>query len=411
MKSSFYRSSLVLFLCTNLAAVLSYLFQAMMSRHLNTADFGLMNALFSLLGFLSIPLNVCSTTWTRQWSELVLSGRSREVQHLWWSLITGATAACLVLACLTLNLSPMIAWWLKTENIVAIQTTILCGTWTIVFGLCVPLVTAHQWFGLLSAGSLGGALLRIGIAALGIYFGTQLSGAILATSLSSGVLFLFILFRVRWPRWRDLAFHQLALPLKEWMGPMMASIANFCILGADVLVVRRFHDPHEAGVFAQVMVLGKTLFYVIAPLSMVVLPKTARSFGVHPSQETRVVRRALLMGAIILMVGAGGVSFFAPLALQWLTGSVPVETLFHLHTAIWCLIPLSLCQLVIPAFLGRRQERLLFQFMLLCMMLPLGLMVFHTRLQHAFLVEGGTGLLLLLFLLLNQKTLLAPPKK
>ncbi len=406
MRLSFYRSSILLFVCTNAAAALNYVFQAIMARNLTPADFGLMNALFGLLGILSLPLTVCSTTWTRHWSELVLAGRTEEVERLWWSLMAVAFTACLVASSLLVQAAPSIAWWLKTQNLIAVKTTIVSAAFIILLGLCVPLATARQWFGLLATASFGGALLRIGIGLLGIHLGTQLSGALVATGLSTGILMLCLIGRVRWPKRRALLFRPLMLPMREWIGPVMASLSTYFILGADMLVVRRIYEPQDAGLFAQVMLLGKTLCYVIAPISLIVLPKTTRAAGILLPQEPRVVRRALLMGGAIVTPGVLALAIFAPLALRLLTGSSDEHAVHYLRIAAFCVIPLSLCQLVIPSFLGRRQEKLLFQFMLLSSLLPVGLILFRSSLVHAFFVEGATGLLLLLFLLLNQSSLI-----
>lgn len=179
---------------------------------------------------------------------------------------------------------------------------------------------------------------------------------------------------------------------------MLAAIATFCIVGSDLLVIRRLYEPHQAGVFAQVMVLGRIILYLIGPLSTVIFPKTATSLLEGASfRETRVVRRALTLSAVILFVAASVISILAPLGFILLRGSSDPELVRLLRIAVWCLIPLSLCQLVIPSLFARRQERYLLEFALLSILLPVGLAVFRGNLIYAFLVEGSVGLLLLGF--------------
>ncbi|MEI6876770.1 MAG: hypothetical protein WCL50_16765, partial [Spirochaetota bacterium] len=87
-----------------------------------------------------------------------------------------------------------------------------------------------------------------------------------------------------------------------------------------------------------------------------------------------------------------------------LRGSADPEAVSLLRLAVWCLLPLSLCQLVVPALFARRQERHLLEFTLLAGLLPLGLALFRADLRQAFLVEGAVGLLLLAFTALRLRS-------
>jgi len=400
---SFYRSSALLFFCTNVASALSYLFQAIMARHLSTADFGLMNALFGMLGFLSLPLTVCSTAWTRHWAELIKSGHAQEARCSWWSMNLVAFGAGIIAVALLNLFSESIARWFNTTHITAVRIALAGGVLTVIFGFAGSIATAHQWFGVLASSAIFASLFRVSLGVWGIHFHFPLSGAIVATSCASSILFLFVAWRIPPMPLHAFSLKPLLLPPHEWTGPVMASAAQFCMISSDMLVIRKVFDPQEAGVFAQVMILGKILFFVIAPLSVVILPKTARG-GTSPS-EPRIVRRTLGMGFFILMATVLGLVLFAPLALRLLTGASHLLTVSNLRIALPCLVPLALCQLVIPSFLGRRQEKILLGFLLISALLPVGLL-FCGQLWHAFAVEGATGALLLLFLLANRTSLL-----
>ncbi|NUN94131.1 MAG: hypothetical protein HUU04_10185 [Verrucomicrobiae bacterium] len=109
------------------------------------------------------------------------------------------------------------------------------------------------------------------------------------------------------------------------------------------------------------------------------------------------MRPALALGACVLTPAAALLAWQAPLALTLLSGSADAEAVALLRLAVWCQLPLSLGQLVIPALFARRQERRLLEFTLLAGLLPLGLAFFRGDLRQAFLVEGAVGLLLLAF--------------
>ena len=404
MKSSttstphFFSASILLLFFGNIPAVLNFVFQAMMRRTLNDADFGLMNALFYLTGFLAIPVTVYSTTLARHWAELTHAGRAEETERSWWALMVAAGAACVVITLIALACVPLIAWWLQTSNLRAVGVTVIFAGINVVLGLALPLATARQWFGWIAVGSAGGALLRILIGYAGIHFQTPLSGAVAATCVSGVVLTLFVALNVRWPGRSKLLFRSLAPSHREWRASLWMTIALLCILGTDLLIVRRVFVAEEAGVFSQVITLARIIFFLIGPISIVVFPKTATSLQAEETpREGGLVRRALMLGAVILLLAAAAICVLAPLGFRFLRGASDPEMVRLLRIAVWCLIPLSLCQLVIPSLFARRQERYLFEFTLLSAILPVSI-IFCKSLDQVFAVEGITGLLLLGFI-------------
>ncbi len=385
-------------LFSNLGAALNYVFQGMMARGLSAADFGLMNSLFALSGFLALPFTIYANMLARPWAEMTNASRGAETDRLWYALLVAATLALGIAAALVVPFLPCLAWWFKTTNHTALLITLLGTGGGTVLGLAAPILTARQWFGALAVGGLAGAVIRLGLGWLGIHWGVPLSGAIAATSLGAGGTAIFAFRRLRWPGWRDLPFRSLLPHAGEWTAPALSATALFLLCGADMLVVRRVYAPEAAGLFAQVMVLARIIFFLVGPMTAVIFPKTATShLDSASANETRVVRRALALGALILFPAAFILSLAAPTALQWLRGDADPAMIWHLRVAVWCLVPLSLGQLVIPSFFARRQERLLLEFTLLAALLPLGIALFHQRLLHAFLVEGAVGILLLAF--------------
>lgn len=400
---SFLSASLLLLALNNAGAAVGYVFQALMARSLSTADFGLMNSLFAFGGLLALPAGVYSSLLQRQWAEKVNAGRDRETDRTWWALVIAASAACALGAVVALSFASLFGWWLRTENTTAVMVTVISTAIGMVFAFAAPLATARQWFGALGIAGLLGALLRLGLSWLGVHLETPLSGAIAATTAGGGILMLVALTRAHWPGWRELSFRELLPARREWVAPALAAIALWLICGSDLLVIRRVQEPRVAGMFAQVIILARIIFFAIGPITAVVFPKAATALGA-PEAEPRVVRPALVLGTLVLTPAVAVLAWQAPLALTLLRGSADPEAVSLLRLAVWCLLPLSLCQLVVPALFARRQERHLLEFTLLAGLLPLGLALFRADLRQAFLVEGTVGLLLLAFTALRLRS-------
>ncbi|MCC7519158.1 MAG: oligosaccharide flippase family protein [Verrucomicrobiae bacterium] len=399
---SFLSASLLLLTLNNVGAALGYVFQGLMARTLSTADFGLMNSLFALGGLLALPAGVYASLLQRQWAERTNAGRAAEADRAWRALLAAASAACAAGAVVALALTTLFAWWLRTNNFTAVIVTIVATACGMAFSFATPLATARQWFGALGVASALGGLLRLALAWLGIHLGTPLSGAIAATAAGGGVLALIAWVRAGRTPWRELPFRELLPARREWIAPALAAVTLWLLCGADLFVIRRVREPHAAGVFAQVLVLARIIFFLIGPMTAVIFPKAATALAT-PSARPRLVRHALALGALVLIPAATLLAWQAPFAIALLRGSSDPEAVALLRLAAWCLLPLSLCQLVIPALFARRQERVLLEFTLLAGLLPLGLAIFRADLRQAFLVEGAVGLLLLAFAALRLR--------
>lgn len=391
-----FSASLLLLALNNLGAAIGYAFQALMARALSTADFGLMNSLLAFGGLLALPAGIYGSLLQRQWAEKVNAGRADEADLEWRALLVAASAAAAFGAGIALLLTPFFGWWLRTDNFTAIIVTILASAGGMVFSLAIPLATARQWFGALGVGGALGALLRLALAWLGVRLAVPLSGAIAAGAAGGAVLAFIVRTRARRAPRRALPFRRLVPAAREWVAPSLAAVALWLLCGSDLVVVRRMHAPQAAGVFAQVIVLARIIFFLIGPMTAVIFPKAATAL-VASGASSRLLRPALALGACVLAPAAALLAWQAPLALALLSGSANAEAVALLRLAVWCQLPLSLSQLVIPALFARRQERCLGEFALLAGLLPLGLACFRDSLRQAFLVEGAVGLLLLAF--------------
>lgn len=391
-----FSASLLLLALNNLGAAIGYVFQALMARALSVADFGLMNSLLAFGGLLALPAGIYGSLLQRQWAEKVNAGRAAEADLEWRALLVAASAAAAFGAAIALTLTPVFGWWLRTDNFTAVIVTILASACGMVFSLAIPLATARQWFSALGIGSAAGALLRLALAWLGVHLAVPLSGAIAAGAAGGGILALIAFVRAQRAPRRELPFRRIVPAAREWAAPSLAAAALWLLCGSDLVVVRRVHAPQAAGVFAQVIVLARIIFFLIGPMTAVIFPKAATAL-IASGASSRLLRPALALGACVLTPAAALLAWQAPLALTLLSGSADAEAVALLRLAVWCQLPLSLGQLVIPALFARRQERRLLEFTLLAGLLPLGLAFFRGDLRQAFLVEGAVGLLLLAF--------------
>jgi O-antigen/teichoic acid export membrane protein len=83
--------------------------------------------------------------------------------------------------------------------------------------------------------------------------------------------------------------------------PTFAIIAaSTFYLNADLLLVKHYFSPHDAGVYAAAALMGKTIFYVLSPVSVVLFSLISQRFAVKKNTN----REALLS---LLITVCGGI--------------------------------------------------------------------------------------------------------
>jgi O-antigen/teichoic acid export membrane protein len=400
----FYSASILLLIFNNLANVFQYIFQAMMGRHLSTVDFGLMNSLIQFGVFLALPVNIYAAVMTRRWAELTNVSEHEKVNQMGWSFLCLGIGISVSICFVAFLFAPCIGWWLNTSDLSAVRLLAIGTIFATVFGLAIPFATAKQWFPLLSFGGLFSSIFRIFVGWFGIHLEHAFYGGVIASSVYLVILFFFVFRKIPSRDFNHISFEKMVVSQREWIEAILLSLGAFFIVGSDLLIVQHFYKPHEAGLFAQVIILGRIIFFLIGPLTAVILPKSATSLMSDEAQEKRILRRALVLSFVALVMAASVISAFAPLAFQFLRGNSDAEIISYLRIAVWCFIPISLCQLVLPSLFAKRKERFLAEFSLLSILLPIGIAVFHQKLIYAFFVEGAVGVLLLLYVLTRFQT-------
>jgi O-antigen/teichoic acid export membrane protein len=93
------------------------------------------------------------------------------------------------------------------------------------------------------------------------------------------------------------------------------------LISADVILVKHFFSPIEAGYYSIAQMVGKIAFYLPSALAIVILPKSTRAY-VTDGSDLKLLYKSLILAAICCF-SITAVSFLFPKAiLRALTGEV-----------------------------------------------------------------------------------------
>lgn len=396
------RAGAFLFGATLVGNVCNYLFQFYMSRALPAADFGALNAVLAIATILLTPASVVMMAVSRSVAERKARGEGETVGPfavgvLRWAVFSAAAAAAMMAVA-----SP----WLARYLVLSDPWPVLLAGLIVATGLIVPVnLGVFQGLQLFPAfGTLLGfsGVLRLAAGVVLVSLGAGLLGA-LGASVVSSVLILagsLVLLARRLENSRAAQTKAVPLPAGRLRSvvPVAVGMLLFAILtNLDMILVKHFFTPDEAGRYAGAAILGRALLYFPTAVSMALYPMVAEAETLRGDSRI-ILRRGIRLTALLTAAALVPYILFPELLLRILLGpafvsAAPFVRLFGLAMA-----PFTMIFVLLNFQLARRRAAFLVPFVLACLV-EFGLITlfFHQRMEHVLMVVAGVGAVLLLW--------------
>ncbi len=388
--------------------VSAYFFQFYMSRKLSMEDFGMFNSLLSLSAIVSVPAGTVSLVMARYVSKFSALQNIGKIKYLFFNAYIKLLIAGAVVVGVFISFSTYIGRFLHIHSGVPI---ILIGI-SLLLSLLLPInmgtLQGLQRFGYLGIhGSLSG-LLRLGFGVLFIYTGLGVNGAILAGILPVFIIILITCYPMRFLLNKAIK-HDKEKYTKEivWYS-LPVTIANLCFTGLiniDLVLVKHFFSPEDAGNYAAAAILGRSIFYLPGAIILAMFPMVSES---HTLQKDTygLLNKALLF--TLLLSGCGLIVFFIfPSQLMGLlmgqkfTATAPLLRIFGL-----AMLPFALLNILINFNLAKHQVKFVYTLAVGCFFEIFLIYIYHNSLIHVIYIMMGSGILLFLvnfFLIIKGK--------
>jgi O-antigen/teichoic acid export membrane protein len=152
--------------------------------------------------------------------------------------------------------------------------------------------------------------------------------------------------------------------LKKFVPLSLGAGAGIYMMSVDMVVVQRFFDKEQTGLYAAAGMIGRALIFFVGPMVMVMFPKIVRSRA--EQKPTDVLRLTLLLTAGLCVV-AGGLGFLVPeLPLKLVYDKsflavAPLVTWF-----IWAMVPLALAVVLVNNLLARSDYAVAYALPVVC---------------------------------------------
>ncbi|MBL7206047.1 MAG: oligosaccharide flippase family protein [Candidatus Aenigmarchaeota archaeon] len=300
---SLLKASSMVFIAFIVSSLFNYLFQIYMGRVLGPADYGILGSLLSLLYIISVPSETIRTTVMKFASEFKTMGQFGEMKSLILKAMRKISLYGFVAIVIIYFISAPIAEFLhipSTFSIIILGFIFLVG---IIYPVTLGMLQGLQKFGhyginisLSSMFKLGFGFLFVGV------FGFAVNGALGAILLSS--LFALVISII--PLKKILRTERVSIissKIYRYSLPVFTAILFLTIISnIDVILVKHFFTPTEAGYYAAASLMAKMIYFISHAFSNAMFPK-ASELHVDSRHSGRILKESLFYTSIFAVLG------------------------------------------------------------------------------------------------------------
>ncbi len=356
-QTGLFRHSLLLLFATQIGGAANLLFQMVMMRSLTTEEYGVLATMLSLILVFVMPLEALRTTVAHQAGLVARMNRPGNIRRLvrrWAYYLLGPSALILVLGW---GGGAALADFFQMPSAMPVLATAVIIAGVPFMQMCVGALQGMQAFVWMSLVGQGWGLIRlvVGVAFVTLVARSATAG-LSAHALGVGVAVAAGLMGLRrllkgMPAGDEMDFGGMRYFLMS-----LLILSGYAVLSyADVMLVKRFFDPAEAGLFAKAATMGRTIIFITVPIAMAMFPKVI-STGLTSITDRRVFKRALLMAVLLVAATALAVSVLAQYIWLVFTGDRPdEEAVFLIRAVVWAMAPLGVTLLLVNFELAQRR--------------------------------------------------------
>ncbi|MFH1295425.1 MAG: oligosaccharide flippase family protein [bacterium] len=335
-----------------LGSIFSYLLQIGLGHLLSIEDFGLFNAFLSLSVIFGIPAGAVSVSLVKKVAEHLARNDFKTLRTLFWSLSKSSLGFGICLSLLFVIFKSEIAAYLNIpQNGVIFMFAVFLA---LSFINVAPLAylqgllrfKAYAFLSFISQ------LLRLVIPLGLVYAGFAVKGAyaglILVGLLSYGVAILLLNKNLKMGvdpenNRMDEYIRAIYRKLLIFSIPVLFINSGVAILNnLDIVMVKHFFSPYEAGVYAGVVTICKVFLFGASIVQIVMFPQISHLYAANANYKKRFFK-FLALQLLLIFGGLFVFSTLPSLINQLMFGgkfadSVPYLPLFALFTAFYILL-------------------------------------------------------------------------
>jgi len=397
IKNPLFTGSAVMIVGSNATNFLNYIYHLIIGRMLGPVNYSELAAIFSLIGlaamvpasFGPVIVKFISASKTDVQITTLISWFNKKI-----FLFAG------VITLLVLLISAPLSSFLQIENKMLIAVS------SLVFLFMIPAVLNRGVLqGLLRFKSMVTSILaensiRLISGVSFIYLGFSVFGATIGLVLAAFIGFLLSRLFIRDYFKKEPESKPDIAPMLRYSFPVVIqSVAVTSLYSTDVLLVKHFFSPHDAGIYAALSTLGKIIFFGAGPISAVMFPLVSKR-----ESEGENYTKIFIYSLVLTILLSSGILF-----IYWMFPKFTISILYgasYLEAAgllVWFgvfIALFTLCSLLIHFYLSLGKVKVVLLPLIAALAQILGIFTYHDSLKTVITVSITVTALLLVGLLI-----------
>lgn len=276
IKHPFFSGSLIMIIGSNIANIFAYTYHIIFGRILSVAEYGNLASFLSLIGLLGMILGFIGLVVVK----FVASAKKDEIPAMMRWFTEKVTILTLIICIIIFIFSRNISDSLKIpyEMVLLLIPTYLVANFMFLMRSFLQGLMKFKVMVIVNNINL---FFRIAFGALFVYMGLSAFGA--SAGLLMGMLIAFFIFLNYFKKYEIFKakknFSYSGKIIKYSLPIFASSVATTALLSLDLILVKYYFSPEEAGMYAAVSVLGKIIFYATAPIGSVMFPMISNRYS------------------------------------------------------------------------------------------------------------------------------------
>lgn len=304
LKNPLALNSLILFVGASVTNLSNYIFTLITGRLLGPSDYGIFAALSAVLLVVSVPAITLMTVAVKFTAEFRGRKETSRLRVFFKRLHRFFWLIGILLTGISLALSPVISDYLHLPTPLYFMILSFCFLLIFPQALGFGILQGWQLFGWYAFVGALGTLLKLFVGAGAAWVGWGVTGVLGALLLSYLVQYLLSL--------RPIVRLGSSLAVTErfdWRSPLVYSLPVFLttlgltlFMTTDMIIIKRFFPPYEAGIYSALSLLGKTVLWISTSIVQVMFALVAEKKAANKDDSGYFLASLFMVGACCVLV-------------------------------------------------------------------------------------------------------------
>lgn len=268
--------SFYLFLGSIIANFLAFILNWFLARNLSYADYAIFASLLSLITLAAIPANSINTIIVKFATDYFVTNQTGKLKHLYTYFLKSILLICLFIVGLGVVLANPLASYLNLNNSLYILISAIAIATFYLNTLNMGFLQGLLKFNFISFLNISGGIFKLLFGIVLVVLGYRAFGGLWAVFFMTFGMFLVAFMPLR----KILSAHesdkkipnQTKTLLKYAIPAFIAVLFMTSFTSTDVILVKHFFEPHVAGFYAGMSLIGKVIFYFTFPIPLAMFP-------------------------------------------------------------------------------------------------------------------------------------------